>query len=140
MLPATAETGMLTSTRATLALARASSLARSLARSLACALSLSACASLHGEIAPDPVPPSAYTPATCRELTLMHARTMRTLVFSSIAQDHQYAEDRTRVFGAPVPMALIFEESRAAEVARLKGEAIALAAQFEHMGCVAREG
>ncbi len=107
---------------------------------LALVCGVAACAAPHAEIAPEPIPPSAYEGANCRELTLMRAKTMRTLVFSSLAQDHNYAEDRTRVFGAPVPMATIFEESRTAEVARLKGEALALAAQLERIGCVVREG
>lgn len=45
-----------------------------------------------------------------------------------------------RVLGVPLPMATIFEESREAETARLKGEALALAAQLQRAGCLAREG
>jgi hypothetical protein len=101
---------------------------------------LSACAKGHGEIPPDPIPPAAYAPASCRELALMRAKTMRALTFSEITQDFRHDEDRTRVFGVPVPMATIFEENREAEVARLKGESLALATQLHRAGCVAREG
>lgn len=98
------------------------------------------CARRHGEIEPEPIPPLAYEPATCRQLSLMHAKTMRSLVFSSIIQDQHHADDRTRTFGVPTPMATLFDENREAEVARLKGEALALAEQLERAGCVAREG
>lgn len=101
---------------------------------------LSGCAKPHDDIAPEPVPPAAYAQATCRQLSLMHAKTMRNLIFSNIIQDQHYADDRTRTFGVPTPMATIFEQSREAEVARLKGEALAIAAQLERAGCIAREG
>jgi hypothetical protein len=101
---------------------------------------LSACAKGHGEIAPEPIPPFAYEQATCRQLSLMQAKTARALIFSSIVQDQRQAEDHTRIFGVPTPMAAIFEENREAEVARLKGESLALAAQLKRAGCVAREG
>lgn len=101
---------------------------------------LSACARSHGGIAPDPVPPQAFAAANCRQLSLMRAKAERSLILSEIVQDHRYAEDRTRTFGAPTPMATIFEEDHAADVARLKGETFALAAQLERAGCVAREG
>ncbi|WP_457798523.1 hypothetical protein [Methylocystis sp. S23] len=101
---------------------------------------LSACAKRHGEVAPAPIPPSAFETATCRQLSAMHAKAMRTLVFSELLQDHRHAEDRTRIFGVPTPMATIFEENREAELARLKGETLALAAQLQRAGCVAREG
>ncbi|WP_424361546.1 hypothetical protein [Methylocystis parvus] len=101
---------------------------------------LSACARSHGEIAPAPVPPNAFSAADCRQLSLMRAKAERSLVLSEIAQDHRHAEDRTRTFGVPTPMATIFDGDHEAEVARLKGEAYALAAQLERAGCVAREG
>lgn len=101
---------------------------------------LSACAVPHAQIAPAPVPPVAFDGASCRELALMHAKAMRTLTFSSIAQDHNFEADHTRVFGVPLPMATLFERDREAEVARLKGDSLALAAQLERQGCVAREG
>jgi hypothetical protein len=101
---------------------------------------LSACMRGHGEIPPDPIPPAAYARASCRELALMRAKTLRTLIFSEITQDFRHDEDRTRVFGVPVPMATIFEEDRTADVARLKGESLALATQLHRAGCVAREG
>jgi hypothetical protein len=101
---------------------------------------LSACAKSHGEIAPTPAPPWAFESANCRQLASMYAKAARTLVFSEIAQDHRHAEDRMRVLGVPLPMATIFEESREAETARLKGEALALAAQLQRAGCLAREG
>lgn len=100
---------------------------------------LSACAKNHGEIAPEPIPPDAFEPATCRQLALMHAKAARSLVFAELAQDYQYAEDRKRAFGVPTLMATIFEESAAPDVSRLKGESLALAAQIERAGCVARD-
>lgn len=100
---------------------------------------LSACARRHGEIAPLPAPSQAFAAADCRQLSLMRAKTERSLILSEIVQDFRHAEDRTRIFGAPTPVATIFEENREAEVARLKGEALALAAQLERAGCVARE-
>lgn len=51
------------------------------------ACGLAGCAVEHAEIAPEPIPPFAYEGADCRELALMRAKTMRTLVFSSLAQD-----------------------------------------------------
>lgn len=101
---------------------------------------LSACARSHGEIAPVPVPPQAFAAADCRQLSLMRAKAERSLILSEIVQDHRYAEDRTRTFGVPTPMATIFEENREAEVARLKGEAYAIAAEIQRTGCVAQEG
>jgi hypothetical protein len=111
-----------------------------MAMAFALACGLPACAKNHDEIAPAPISPAAYAPATCRELSLMYAKTMRSLVFSELMQDHRYAEDRTRTFGIPTPMATLFEENREAEVARLKGNALAIPAQLERAGCVAREG
>lgn len=102
--------------------------------------SLTACAKRHGKIEPTPIPPAAYSSATCRQLATMRATTMRALVLAGVAQDQHYADDRTRTFGVPTPMATIFEESRAPEIARLKGEVLALATQLERAGCVAREG
>jgi hypothetical protein len=110
------------------------------ALALSIIFAVSACAKRHDEISPAPVPPSAYEPATCRELSLMRARTMRSLTLSSIIQDQHHADDRTRTFGAPTPMATIFEEDREAEVARLKGESLAITKQLRRAGCVAREG
>lgn len=101
---------------------------------------LSACARSHGEIAPDPVPPQAFAAADCRQLSLMRAKAERSLILSEIVQDHRYAEDRRRTFGIPTPMATIFDGDHEAEVARLKGEAYALAAELARAGCVAREG
>lgn len=100
---------------------------------------LAACAVTHGEIAPAPIPPEAYAPASCRQLALMRAKTMRSLTLASIIQDQHYADDRTRTFGVPTPMATIFDEDRAPEVARLKGESLALTAQLENAGCVERK-
>jgi hypothetical protein len=101
---------------------------------------LCACAARHGEIAPEPIPPFAYAAASCRELSLMRDKTMRSLVLVSVIQDQHHADDRTRTFGVPTPMATIFEENRAGDVARLKGESLALAEELRRAGCVAREG
>jgi hypothetical protein len=101
---------------------------------------LSACAPSHDQILPLPVPPQAYDGATCRQLSLMRAKAMRTLIFADLAQDKNYEDDRTRTFGIPTPMATIFEPSHVAEVARLKGETAALSQQLQRAGCVAREG
>lgn len=103
-------------------------------------LSLGACAPRHDQILPMPIPPQYYDGATCRQLALMRAKAMRTLIFADIAQDYNYEEDRTRVFGAPFPMATIFEPSHVAEVARLKGETAALSQQLTRAGCVVGEG
>ncbi len=86
------------------------------------------------------MPPSAFEPATCRQLSLMHAKAMRSLVYAELMQDQRYAEDRTRTFGVPTPFATLFEENREAEVALLKGETLALAAQLEQARCMARGG
>lgn len=102
-------------------------------------VALAGCAKQHNEIAPEPIDPAAYAQADCRQLAQMHAKTMRTLIFSELMQDHQYAEDRTRTFGAPTPMATIFEASHESEVARLKGDSLALAAQLQRAGCL-RDG
>ncbi|QGM98011.1 hypothetical protein [Methylocystis parvus] len=99
---------------------------------------LSACARSHGEITPAPIPPEAFERATCRELSIMRAKAMRTLIYAELTQNHRYAEDRTRIFGVPTPMATIFGENREAEAARLKGETLALAAQIERAGCLER--
>ncbi|MGJ0508726.1 MAG: hypothetical protein ACR652_16690 [Methylocystis sp.] len=106
---------------------------------LVAAALIAGCALRHDEIAPDPIPPAAYASADCRQLAQMQAKTNRTLIFSEIAQDHRYAEDRTRTFGVPMPMALLFEERGEANVARLKGDSLALAAQLERGGCL-RDG
>lgn len=101
---------------------------------------LGACAPNHAQILPMPIPPEAYDGATCRQLSLMHAKAMRSLIFADIAQDRNFEDDRIRTFGVPTPMATIFEPSYVVEVARLKGETAALAQQLQRAGCVLREG
>lgn len=115
---------------------------RRLARSglLTMLAGLSSCAPRHDEIMPAFVPPFAFETANCRQLGLMHAKATRSLVYAELAQDQQYADDRTRTFGIPTPMTSIFESSHAAEVARLKGETLALAAEIDRKRCVAFEG
>jgi hypothetical protein len=102
-------------------------------------LSLPGCAMRPAEIAPDPITPEAYAPADCRQLAQMRARTDRTLILAEIAQYQRYQDDRTRTFGAPTPMATIFEGRGEAEVARLKGDSLALGAQLRRAGCL-RDG
>lgn len=102
--------------------------------------SVGGCAVHHSQILPMPISPNAYDGATCRQLSLMHAKAMRTLIFEDIAQDHDYESDRTRTFGIPTPMATIFEPSHVVMVARLKGETSALSQQLARAGCIAREG
>lgn len=86
------------------------------------AAALSACARAHDEISPAFVPPDAFAPATCDDLSLMRVKTERTLLLASLAQDGVARDDRTRTFGIPSLFGTIFEESREAEVAQLKGE------------------
>lgn len=107
---------------------------------VAAVAALSACAVPHGRILPMPIPPQAYDGATCRQLSLMHAKSMRTLIFSGIAQDHIYEADQTRTFGIPTPMGTIFETSRAEEVSRLKGETAAISQELARAGCIAWPG
>ncbi len=106
----------------------------------ALSLGLYGCAPHHGDIGPANVDPAAYAEASCAHLSLMRAKVNRSLIFASLAQDQQARDDDTRTFGAPTPMATIFEESRAPEVAGLKGEAIALDAAMKRKGCIAWEG
>lgn len=103
---------------------------------LCVALGLAACARRHDEIPPEVIEPGAYAQVGCRQLGQMHAKTMRTLIFSELVQDKHHADDRIRTFGVPTPMATLFDENTAPEVARLKGDALALAAQMERAGCI----
>jgi len=103
-------------------------------------LGLSACAVGHDEIMPLPIDPAAYEGATCRQMGLMLDKAQRTLVYTEMAQDHIAAEDDIRAFGVPTLMGTIFEGSRAYDVARLKGETIALKTQLQQSGCVAWPG
>jgi hypothetical protein len=89
----------------------------------ACCSLLAACAKSHDEIAPLPVDPAAYADLTCPQLGQVHAKAMRDLLLSEVVQDGYYRADRTRTFGVPTPMATLFGDSRAEEVARLKGDA-----------------
>jgi len=97
---------------------------------------LPGCALQHDQIAPAPINPAAYTQASCVELAQMRAKTNRSLIFAEIAQDKRYEDDRTPTFGIPTPMALIFEPRGEAQVARLKGDSLALAAQLERADCM----
>ncbi len=107
---------------------------------VACLLSPLASGALrHDQIAPDPINPAVYARADCRQLAKMQARTNRTLIFSEIAQDQRYEDDRTRTFGIPTPMAMIFDERGEAQVARLKGDSLALAAELRRAGCLRDE-
>lgn len=99
-------------------------------------LGLAACAKRHDEIPPELIEPGAYAQADCRQLARMYAKTTRSLIFSELAQDKHYADDRIRTFGVPTPMATLLDENVAGEVARLKGDALALAAQMERAGCI----
>ncbi|WP_363346661.1 hypothetical protein [Methylocystis echinoides] len=99
-------------------------------------LCLAACAKRHDEIAPELIEPGAYAQASCRDLARMHAKTTRALIFSELVQDKHYHDDRIRTFGAPTLMATLFDEDAAPEVARLKGDALALAAQMQRAGCI----
>ncbi len=103
---------------------------------LCIAFALAACAQRHDEIAPELVAPESYAQATCRDLAQTLTRTRRNLIFSEIAQDKHYADDRIRTFGVPTPMATLFDPDTAPEVARLKGETRALALQMERAGCI----
>jgi hypothetical protein len=99
---------------------------------------LSACARPHNEIAPLPVDPAIDADLTCRQLGQTHAKALRDLLLSEVVQDGYYAADRTRTFGVPTPMATLSGDSRAEDVARLKGETRAMAAQLERAGCLVR--
>jgi len=103
-------------------------------------LGLSACAARHDEIMPLPVDPADYEGATCRQLGLMLAKAQRTLVYTEMEQDHIAADDNIRAFGVPTLMGTFFEGSRVFDVARLKGETIALKTQLQQSGCVAWPG
>ena len=91
----------------------------------------------HDQVPALPIDPAVFEGANCRQLDLMLRKTTRTLVFVGMAQDHLRAEDDTRTFGAPTPMGSFYEPSRVAQLARLKGESVALRAQLERMNCVA---
>lgn len=103
-------------------------------------ISLSACAARHNEIMPLPIDPADYDGATCRQLGLMLDKAQRTLVYTEMAQDHIAAQDDIRAFGVPTLMGTFFEGSRLEDVARLKGETIALKTQLQQSGCVAWPG
>lgn len=98
---------------------------------------LSACAKPHDEIAPFPIDPATYADLSCPQLGRVHAKAVRDLLLSEVVQDGYYRADRTRTFGVPTPMATLFGDSRAEEVARLKGETQAMASQLRQAGCLA---
>jgi hypothetical protein len=100
------------------------------------AVGLAACAVRHDEIPPEVIAPGAYAQVGCRQLGLMHAKTTRSLIFSELIQDKHHADDRLRTFGVPTPLATLFDEDAAPEVGRLKGDALALAAQMTRAGCI----
>jgi hypothetical protein len=97
---------------------------------------LPGCALRPAKIAPAPISPAAYAQADCRQLAQMRARTDRTLILAEIAQYQRYQDDRTRTFGVPTPMATIFEGGGEAQVARLKGDSLALGAQLHRAECL----
>jgi hypothetical protein len=98
--------------------------------------SLAACMRPSRDIEPVFVDPNYFAGATCRQLILKRARTLRALIFSGLTQDQYYRDDRTRTFGVPTPMATIFEESREGEISVIKGELMALNEQLWRMNCV----
>lgn len=100
--------------------------------------SLAACAKSHEGIAPAPVDPALYADLSCPQLGRVHARAMRDLLLTEIVQDGYYRADRTRTFGVPTPMATLFGDSRAEEVARLKGKTEAMATQLRQASCIVR--
>lgn len=112
--------------------------ARPILTLLACCSLLSACAKPHDEIAPIPIDPAAYADLSCPQLGRVHAKALRDLLLSEVVQDGYYRADRTRTFGVPTPMATLFGDSRAEEVARLKGETQAMATQLRQAGCLVR--
>jgi hypothetical protein len=99
-------------------------------------LSVAGCALRHDQIAPAPINPAAYGQASCEQLSQMHVKSRRSQILAELAQDKYYEDDRTRTFGVPTPMATIFGEGEAAQVARLKGDTIALSAQLGRAGCL----
>lgn len=107
---------------------------------LSVACGVAACARPHGEIAPLPVDPADYAGFTCPQLGQIHRKATRDLLLAEVVQDGYFAADRTRVFGAPIPMATLFGDGRAEEVARLKGETEAMAEQLRRGGCLAGPG
>lgn len=98
---------------------------------------LAGCAKSHDEIAPMPVDPAVYADLSCPQLGRVHASALRDLLLTEVVQDGYYRADRTRTFGVPTPMATLFGDSRAEEVARLKGETEAMATQLRQAGCLA---
>jgi hypothetical protein len=101
---------------------------------------LAACAPPHGEIAAAPVDSAAYAGLSCRQLGRAQATAMRDLILSEVVQDGYHAADRTRAFGAPLPLATLFGDSRAGEVARLKGETQATRERLRRDDCLAPPG
>lgn len=98
---------------------------------------MAACAPTHDQIAPALVPLETFARATCDDLSLMRVRTERTLLFASFAQDGVARDDRTRTFGIPSLFGTIFEESREAEVAQLKGELQTIDLALMRKNCLA---
>lgn len=100
-------------------------------------LALAGCAPRANQIAPAIMDPAAYANATCRELGYMADRARRDLIYADMAQDQQYADDRTRTFGVPTAMATLFERGLVGETAQAKADTLVIKAQLERSGCVA---
>ena len=101
------------------------------------AIPQAACAPRASQIAPAIMDPYAYEAATCRELDEMKMKSQRDRIYAELSQDRQYDDDRTRTFGAPTPMASLFEENQAPKTAQTKADTLTINTQLQRSGCVA---
>ena len=99
-------------------------------------LALGACMPPTRAIGPAFIDPRLYAGVNCQQLVALRARAMRGLTFSGLAQDQLHRDDHIRTFGAPTPMATIFDESREPDVSALKGELLALNERLTQMDCL----
>lgn len=97
--------------------------------------SLLACARPTVDIEPVPIDPRIYFGRACSELVEERARRTQALIFVGLIQDQISEDDRTRTLGIPTPMGSEFNESKADQVARLKGEVRAIGSALASLNC-----
>lgn len=100
-------------------------------------LLLSACATSPGRIQPLSVSPLIYRSKTCDEVAELMAKTDASLQEMVVRQNRARRTDTIGVIMLGLPMGSITGKDREAEVARLKGEKIALEQAAREKGCTA---
>ena len=104
---------------------------------LLCTLLLSACARPPEEIAPAAVPHSSYSDRTCVELASLAASKSSDLADLEVRQRAAAKEDKDSMSAIHIPVGSIRGGDREPDVARAKGEVLAISEARRVRGCAA---